>query len=246
MVLLRLERLLAEIPSDETVAEVVVGLAGAGAPARARPLADALGKRYPGARIVVVRDIDLVAAQLDVHGAALVVGTGTSVLAPGAGDGEVMIDGRGFAIGDRGGGAWIGLEATRHALRAFDLEGAERPLLRALRNALGLPDDRGFAAALADGGAVSPSNVARLAPYVLALAQAGDPDSLDVVQRAVAEIGHSVRAALHRASVPPGAEIVATGGLLRAAVFADRLKAEIVDESAVVRLRRVDPLDARI
>jgi N-acetylglucosamine kinase-like BadF-type ATPase len=243
-VLERLGRLLDQLPEAGTVAAVTVGLAGASNTARAEPVTAALRRRYPRARARVVRDVDLVLAHLDGPGAALVVGTGAVVLAPAAGGGEVMIDGRGFAIGDRGGGAWIALEALRQTLRVRDLQGTEPPLLQALRRELGLATDRGIAAALADAGGPGARSVAALAPVVLALADDGDGDATAIVDCAVDEIAASVHAALRLAACPAGAEIVAAGGVATAPAFARRLKRAVADGQAVVRVRAVDPLDA--
>jgi N-acetylglucosamine kinase-like BadF-type ATPase len=242
-VLRRLGRLLDLLSVSEPVTAVTVGLAGGASTARSEPVAAMLRGRHPGAKVVVARDVDLVLAHLDRPGAALVVGTGAVVLAPTSNGAEVMIDGHGFSIGDRGGGAWIGLEALRATLRSRDLDGTEPRLLRALRGELGLATDRGIAAAIADAGGPGARNVAALAPVVLALAQDGEPDASAILDRAVAEIAASVRAGLRRAGCPPGARVVAAGGLVGAPAYAARLERAVVDGDTVAHLRAVDPLE---
>lgn len=242
-VLERLGRLLDELPVVEPVTAITVGLAGSASTAHTEPVAAMLHGRHPGAGVAVARDVDLVLAHLEGPGAALVVGTGAVVLATASDGGEVMVDGRGFAIGDRGGGAWIALEALRRTLRACDLDGTEPPLLQALRGELGLPTDRGVATALADAGGPGARRVAALAPVVIGLARDGEPDAAAIVDCAVAEIAASVRAALRRAGCPSGAEVVAAGGLGRVPTFAAGLERALVDGTRVARLRAVDPLD---
>jgi N-acetylglucosamine kinase-like BadF-type ATPase len=236
----RLSRLLDLLPGAD-VAAVSAGFAGAAVVGRAQPVATLLERRFPGARITVARDIDLVLAHLEGPGAALIVGTGAIVVAPVAGGGEVVVDGRGFAIADRGGGAWIGLEALRIGLRALDYTGVEPPLLRALRTRLGLDGDRGIAAALTLDGGLGAGRVAALAPVVLEAAEAGDPDAGAILTLAVDEVVANVRSALARAGAPADASVVVTGGVAGHPRYADALR-----RGLPMPLRWVDPLDARL
>lgn len=240
----RLGRLLDRLPSGAPTPDLVIaGLAGAATAERSRPVAAWLRQRFPASSVRVVRDIDLVSTQLDGPGAALIVGTGAVALVPTA-DSEVLVDGLGFPVGDWGGGAWIGLEALRRALRHFDLTGTASSLLEALCAELDLPTDRGVSEALRADGVITPQHVARLAPPVLRLAGRGDPDATAVIDAAVAALRETVLAALHRAGIHADAQLVAAGGLTEPGLFRQRLTRSLTTAGVVTELRFVNPLDA--
>jgi glucosamine kinase len=221
---------------------VHVGVAGGGNPARANGLKEWLSARLREPVVMVGRDIDLLLSQLRRPGAALVVGTGAVAIAQGP-CGEVAVDGYGFALGDRGGGTWIGVEAVRSSLRAYDETGTPSPLLDALLGSTGASEPQRLFAALAPNGALEPGLVASLAPVVLA--HAGDPIAADVVARAVREVAASVSTAVTRSGRDRCGDIVATGGLLKARPFAEALLREL-RERFDCEMRQVDPLEGRI
>jgi N-acetylglucosamine kinase-like BadF-type ATPase len=231
-------------PPYGCVSALSVGLAGATHAERAGLVASRLAERFGPARVEVVRDIDLVVWQLRSAGAALVVGTGVAVVAPTA-DGEVMVDGRGFGVGDRGGGAWIGLEALRLCLCQLDESGQRSPLLVALLAALGLPSDQNVAAAVSAGHGPDPARLARLAPVVLARAQCGDPNADQVVSGAVSAVTDSATWALRRARTEVPAVVVAAGGLTSSDLYWSRLQAALSATGAVGSIQRVDPVDGK-
>ncbi len=226
---------LAPLPAD---LHVSVGVAGGGNPARAEPLTGWLSTRLPDATVAVGRDVDLLLAQLDGDGAALIVGTGAIAVARGPA-GEVVVDGHGFLLGDRGGGAWIAQEALRGALRAHDRDGGSAPLLSAMTAAAGAPSAPRLAAALTAGGHVDVARLASLAPIVLA--HAGDPVADAVAERAAELLVETVEAALRRSGAAVAAPTIAAGGLLDGDAFAARLTAALPGP-----LRRVDPLDSQL
>lgn len=110
----RVARLLDRLGELPAGTRASVGLAGIHE-RRSTAIADWLRRRLRSERVVVVRDVDLVLSHLDGHGAALVAGTGAVAVGRGAA-GEVVVDGAGFPRGDRGGAAWLGLEAVRAGL----------------------------------------------------------------------------------------------------------------------------------
>jgi glucosamine kinase len=182
------------LPSVDRVDTVSVGLAGGVPGERLDAVGAAVKRRYPGAAVLVGRDLDLVVTQLGGEGVAVVVGTGCAAVAITPDAGELTVDGHGFAIGDRGGAAWIGLQAVQVGLRRLDLEGAETQLLRSAREALRLPANRGFFTALSEGG-LSARRLAALAPAVLGLAERADPDASAIVTAAVTEVEQTIHAA---------------------------------------------------
>lgn len=241
----RIERLIGALPAHRGVVSVSVGLAG-GMARGSTQVRDGVQALVPTADVVVGRDVDLVLAHLRGAGAAVIVGTG-AVIAVAAGDGaEVLIDGRGFAMGDRGGGAWIGLEALRTGLRALDLTGERLPLLDALLDVLGMTSDRGVAAALSEGGAISPRRVAALAPVVITRADDGDADATRIVDRAAQALAEGLASGLRRAGVDDPTDVVAAGGLIGIPGFRARLQAVVATRGASAHLRVVDPLDTKL
>ena len=243
----RILELISALPivDSTTVDAVSIGLAGGTASERTQRVAAAVRSRYPSARVAVGRDVDLLLARLCGHGVAVIAGTGAAVLAIGR-RGEVLVDGRGFALGDRGSASWIGLEAVRQALRAVDVFGEESALLSALRSQLGLASDRGFATALSAGGGPDAARVASLAPVVLDLATGGDCAAEGIVTNAVNELSETVRVARRRAEVDRGAPVVVAGGLTRSPDWCARLWAQLQAQSGVGELTIVDPLDGSI
>ena len=129
----RVERLLDPLGELPAGTRASVGLAGIHE-RRSEAIAEWLRQRLRSEQVVVVRDVDLVLSHLDGHGAALVAGTGAVAVGRGPA-GEVVVDGEGFPRGDRGGAAWLGLDAVRAGL--IEAGGADerdpRPWPRSLR-----------------------------------------------------------------------------------------------------------------
>ncbi len=89
-------------------------------------------------------------------------------------------DGWGWIVGDRGGGAWIGLKAFRHALAVQDKVVPPWPLAVALLEAIRGGEDLDDVLS-----SPSPERFAGLTPFVLAAAEAGDAVALAIRDRAV-------------------------------------------------------------
>src|SRR6202035_3622086 len=77
---------------------------------------------FPGFRLVCAAN-DATTACIGAHaggdGGLVIAGTGSAAMARVQGH-ETIIGGRGFALGDDGSGAHIGLDALRSAIRAYD------------------------------------------------------------------------------------------------------------------------------
>ncbi len=147
--------------------------------------AKVLGHPHPFA--TVRAESDAHTACLGAHaggdGAILIVGTGSCGCALVGGE-ERTLGGWGFEIGDQGSGAWIGREALRRALWAF--EGmAPRT---ALGDALMARFDHSQEAVVLWGTAAKPRDFGALAPAVFAHAAEGDPLARAVVREAAADV----------------------------------------------------------
>jgi N-acetylglucosamine kinase-like BadF-type ATPase len=144
-------------------------------------------------------------------GVSLTVGTGVACLAvPPLGEPRVF-GGHGFLLGDDGGAYWIGREAIRAALRAHEGMAPPTALVSLIEQRLGplegLPTRVHSAA--------RPVNeIARLAPDVLSIADAGDPEAARIADSTARELENIAVAAstwIHAGEAPVP---VALGGRL--------------------------------
>jgi glucosamine kinase len=167
-----------------------------------------------------------IGAHAGADGGLIIAGTGSAAIAR-VGATETIIGGRGFALGDDGSGAHIGINALRSAMRAFD----------GLAPASALTDD-----ILAEFGGdpvammnwsreAKPGDFGAFAPSVLKRAAEGDPIALEIALEAALAVG-----ALTRGVVALGAERVALVGGVGEALrpylepdIAARLKAPLYD-----------------
>lgn len=126
---------------------------------------------------------DLHTACLGAHegkdGAVIVIGTGSCGFS--SGNGEALILGaHGFLMGDKGSGAWIGLEAIKAILLAADDLGPQTLLSRSVVQHLGC-DGLGIVAKMTD---VPSRNYAKIAPLVFAAAEQEDAVALNILNEA--------------------------------------------------------------
>ena len=181
--------------------------------------------RLRGSRTVVTSDAvtSLVGALGEVTpGAVLAAGSGVVAFATDFADVWRMVDGWGHVLGDRGSGAWIGLEGLRAALATEDgVPGGSTHLHEAALAAWGEP--RTWPRAVM----TTPDAQAKLAAFAPAVASlaAEDPVAGQVVARAAAHLADSLESA---ASSIPGSSATAVGGLMRipelSAAFEDEVR----------------------
>lgn len=194
---------------------VVVGAAGAGAPALAHELRIALESRLPAARVAVEDDATVAfrAAVPRGDGAVLIAGTGSIAGAWVRGE-RFRAGGHGLLLGDEGSAASLGAAGVRALLRSYDGRGAVEPLCAALAETLGVATASGVHDAIY-GEAQPARKLASLAPIVLAAAAAGERSATKIVQGAAVDLADMIKTVLRRA----GAErdelpLVFAGGLL--------------------------------
>jgi N-acetylglucosamine kinase-like BadF-type ATPase len=119
----------------------VFGIAGAGAAGRAR-IVTAAGTAWRAAGLTgapdVVTDIAVAYAAGTTEPAGIVVFAGTGAGAAVIDDGEIerRADAYGWLIGDEGSAVWIGREAVRAAMRAYDRRGPATVLAETVPRAL--------------------------------------------------------------------------------------------------------------
>jgi glucosamine kinase len=160
---------------------------------------------FPGYTFVCAAN-DATTGCIGAHGGAdgglVIAGTGSAAIAR-VGGKETIIGGRGFALGDDGSGALIGLAALRAAGRACDRLGPSSALTDDVVGAFG--DD--IVAMVRWARTARPGDYGAFAPRVFQHAANGDPIALATVGGAAAAI-----AALARGAVKLGAVRVALVG----------------------------------
>lgn len=158
-----------------------LGLAGANVPA----CAAALRAGLPFARVRLESDAvtALKGALQGGDGVVAAIGTG-SVFAAQRGGVLRQIGGKGLALGDEGGGAWLGRALLVRALRAVDGFLAMTPLMQALVDELGGADG-----VVAFGVTAKPADFAAFAPRIAA---SGDPAAVAVMAAGCAEVAAAI------------------------------------------------------
>jgi glucosamine kinase len=160
---------------------------------------------FPGFRFVRTAN-DATTACIGAHagadGGLIIAGTGSAAIARVQGH-ETIIGGRGFALGDDGSGAHIGLEALRAAMRAHDGLAPASALTEDI-----LAEFGGDPLAMMNWARdAKPGDFGTFAPRVFECAAKNDPVALEIAVSAAHAIG-----ALIRGVVALGAERVAMVG----------------------------------
>ncbi|WP_382393245.1 BadF/BadG/BcrA/BcrD ATPase family protein [Georgenia alba] len=204
---------------EVTVSACVAGVSGAGPAGRDRVVAmvDAAlavaGPRPPVVEVVTDLVVAFAAGSDSPDGTLLLSGTGAVACRFAGFREERRCDGLGWVLGDVGSGIWLSLEGLRAAAADLDGRGPATALTaeagRLVGEAGGTGDPRQDLVRLVD--ARSPAELGELAPAVTRCAAAGDGVALDIVDRAVAGLLHSL-------SVVDGAtgRVVMAGSVLTA------------------------------
>ncbi|SDK92741.1 BadF-type ATPase [Cryobacterium psychrotolerans] len=169
-----------------------------------------LAENHRGA-IRAVNDVELLgpAAGFD-EAIAVVVGTGSKVVAH-AGDGELIsAGGHGFLLSDPGSAAALARDAVRAVLGALD-EGREVDLLgRELMTHFGVEDEIALSYAFTANPRLT--TWGSLAPLVFACADAGSELAASVVDNAAKELASDVGLVCRRGAL--GSDVVCAGGVV--------------------------------
>jgi glucosamine kinase len=167
-----------------SLGKVVACLALAGA---SEPAHLAAAQSYPHAFRKAMITTDAHAACLGAHGdrdgGVIVAGTGTVGWAMVGGRAH-RVGGWGMPISDEGSGAWLGCEAIRRLLWAFDGRLAWTGLLRDLADKFGNDPH----AVVSWAQSASPGDFGSLAPDIFAHAERGDPIARELVGLAAGHI----------------------------------------------------------
>lgn len=204
----------ADAPYERMVG--VLGLAGLD-PVRPQAPPDWPIRRFLACRVETDAYIAQVGAFDGGDGAILIVGTGSIGLLVLAGE-QTSVGGYGAAVSDEGSGAWIGREAVRRALWAFDRRRPTSPLATRILESVGAPPDTQTWAHSA-----RPADYAALAPIVFAAAETGDRQAADILEEAATHLDRI----LVRLAAAGARQVCLMGGL--ATVLRPRLRGEAVE-----------------
>lgn len=177
-------------------------------------------------------------------GITLMVGTGSFCLGSDDSGRRSECGGWGWLLDDVGGGAFLGLEALRAAVRALDGRSEPTSLGARITGHANLPDARALPALVQRAPSI-PTLLASLAPLVIDEARAGDSVAGSVLARGaagLAELAATVARSLAW-SQPPAVAI--TGGLGRSGdPYQPLIEAAVLQRlpSSVVRPPRLPPV----
>jgi glucosamine kinase len=194
----------------------VLGLAGLD-PARPEAPANWPLSRFRACRVETDAFIAQQGAFGGGDGAILIVGTGSVGLLVRGGE-RISVGGYGAAVSDEGSGAWIGREAIRRALWAFDRRLPSSLLTAHILDAVGAPP-----AAQAWANAARPADYAGLTAAVFAAIDAGDSQATEIIEEAADHLDHI----LVRLAEAGARQVCLMGGL--ATVLRPWLKTETVE-----------------
>ncbi|MFB3829014.1 MAG: N-acetylglucosamine kinase [Bryobacteraceae bacterium] len=175
-------------------------------------------------KVIVTNDavIALSGAAAGAPGIITIAGTGSIAFGRNAQGRTMRAGGWGYIYGDEGGGFDIARQALRAALRFEEGWGPETALRGAFLEAVGTKDANGILHLF-----YTPewprSRVARLAPLVDRLAEAGDTAAREVLERAAAELA-GLAAAVRRELWKPGepVRVAYIGGVFRSQFVRER------------------------
>ena len=196
------------------LAACVVGAAGAGDPAAAAALADALRARGAPARTEVTTDADVAFADAfpEGPGILLLAGTGSIALARGTAGGRHRVGGRGWRVGDEGSGFALGRAGIAAATGALAGRGPRTALALAMPAAAGL---NAGADLVTWTGQAEPRAIAALGAVVQQAAEAGDAVAQTLLDAAADDLAAHVEALRPHFAGDVSVPVVLTGGAVR-------------------------------
>lgn len=163
-------------------------------------------------------------------GIVQIAGTGSSTFGMNAAGAAWRAGGWGYLLADEGSSYWLGAQALRAAVRAYDGRGPATELEPRLRERLGLADMNAIMHRVYVAG-LTPTEIAGLAPLVIDLARAGDAVARQLVRDGAAELVAAVVAVARRLGLDAGAcELALVGGLFQAEdVLLPPLRAQLAE-----------------
>ncbi|WP_334019799.1 BadF/BadG/BcrA/BcrD ATPase family protein [Alteromonas sp. S015] len=134
---------------------------------------------FPFKRTHITTDLHIacLGAHAGQDGAIIITGTGSSALAS-VGENLASIGGHGFPLGDKAGGAWLGLRALQYTLEALDSLVPPTRLVADICEALGTDEPQVI---VGKSLHYKSSDFGKFAPIVVKCANGSDPVALSIV-----------------------------------------------------------------
>jgi len=171
-----------------------------------------------------------------VAGIALISGTGSLAYGRDACGKTIRVGGWGPVLGDEGSGYWLVVEALRALAASFDGRQTETGLPSRLLRELSIKEPPELPSWFQLN---SRETIAGLAPTVLEAARAGDPQAMELCERAAADLETMIASVANQLGLEDGEfELVLSGGLLSnqtevALAFRERVQASSLSPTAI-------------
>lgn len=180
-----LRDLIEQLPADETVKAVGVGIAGADSRRAREWIESVVTPIFPEAALVASADYDiaLVGSLGERYGVLLLSGTGSVAFGVNRAGEATAVGGWGYIMGDEGSGYWLGLQAIKALSRVIDTHGDHTLLTQSLCDAVGVYTRDQLVDWLYRKEVAQSSYIATLAQHTLSAADKGDPTAEDIIER---------------------------------------------------------------
>ncbi len=227
--------------SPRQIVRTCAGITGAARPEIARVMRDLLASVIEG-QIEIVGDIEIAFEDaFDIApGVIVIAGTGSIAYGRNPGGEITRAAGWGYPVSDEGSGQWIGSEAVRASLRAYD--GGRRPdLLNKLMDELGASNFEDFIVRL---NAYPSVDFATLFPAVLVASNNSDQIACDVLSRAGSELADMAGVVMDRLFSGRAVSIATHGGVFANSGIVRKCFAKAIGlrfPKATLLNREVDP-----
>lgn len=197
------------------ITAAAAGIAGAATDALKPWVIETVRAVLPDAQVIHSADyeIALAGAVGELHGVAVIAGTGSAAYGAHRDGRTLRQGGFGYLLGDEGSGYWLGREALAHAMREMDGRATPSALTPRVLAAIGASHPLEIIPWLYQSGAPRTADVAALAPLVIAISEEGDRVAQAYVARAASELAQMVRHIQQTLSLKD-APVAFIGGLL--------------------------------
>jgi N-acetylglucosamine kinase-like BadF-type ATPase len=195
---LEVEKVLHDVLSDvltdvaHAPAAICLGMAGVDRPADGQIVQGILRRLCRGSKTLVVNDalVALEAGAPGQPGVVLIAGTGSIAYGRDEHGRAARAGGWGHVLGDEGSGFWLGRQAIRAVLRAFDHRGAATSMAAPIMAHFGVSRAQDLVRPVYDEG-MRPRAIAAVAPIVGEAADRGDAVATRIVDVGVGELAGS-------------------------------------------------------
>ena len=214
-----------------SVAAACLALAGVGRAPDREHMALWASQRRLAESIRITTDAEpiLAAASPENYGIALICGTGSLAWGRNKAGTVTRAGGWGYLLGDEGGAYWLSISGLRAALRSHDGRERTTPLLPVFLERLQLAEPRDLVDWIHDA-AVTPSEVAALAPTVFELATT-DEVAAQIIAKGALSLAHMIAAVAQRLEFSRDSYPLALAGsvLLNQPAYRDQFLSHLAD-----------------